>query len=66
MSSIEKWSPEYKHLLTKKLSKEGITINCINCVNFLKDQEICTVASIRPPAHVIAHGCLTWEEDLPF
>jgi len=66
MSLVEKWSPEYRYELTKKLIKEGVTTTCLTCVNFLKDQELCTVASIRPPAHVIAHGCPVWKEDLPF
>ena len=56
MNSIEKWSVDYKRLLTKKLIKEGIIINCVNCDNFDKPQEICKLASQRPPASVIVTG----------
>jgi len=66
MSSIEKWSPEYMHMLTKKLIKERIITTCLNCDNFDKEQEICKLASQRPPASVIASGCVQWVEGLPF
>ena len=66
MNSIEKWSVDYKRLLTKKLIKEGIIINCVNCDNFDKPQEICKLASQRPPASVSVTGCIRWTDGLPF
>lgn len=49
---------------------EEITSNilptCANCGHYDHKQEICKLASSRPPARVIVKGCPSWEDDIPF
>ena len=41
---------------------------CTNCRNFDKQAELCSIAKQRPPAHVIASGCPSFddEDEIPF
>jgi hypothetical protein len=34
--------------------------NCLNCLNFNENKEICNLYNQRPPARVIAYGCPQW------
>lgn len=66
--------------ITKKLHIAGLIHSCITCANFKeKDGEVkpeqkpndypaetCLLYRQRPPARVIAYGCPSWVEDLPF
>lgn len=40
--------------------------SCINCINFQESTETCVLVNARPPARVLARGCESWEEDIPF
>lgn len=43
--------------------------SCINCLHFDEHQgEICRVYKARPPARVIAFGCISFadDDDIPF
>lgn len=47
--------------------KAGDLRSCINCDNFLKASEECSLArGKRPPAIVIALGCDSWVMEMPF
>jgi hypothetical protein len=39
---------------------------CITCDNFTEKTEVCELAKCRPPARVIANGCSSYEEVVPF
>ena len=39
---------------------------CITCDNFTEKTEICKLANARPPARVIASGCSSYDEKVPF
>lgn len=41
--------------------------NCLNCLHFNEEKEICKLYYLRPPAKVIAYGCPLWEDiEIPF
>lgn len=40
--------------------------SCLTCMNFDEKKEQCTTYKQRPPARVIAFGCDSFEEDIPF
>ena len=50
--------------IRKELSAQKI--NCITCWHFDEKNEICKIASARPPARVIALGCSSYSEEVPF
>ena len=39
---------------------------CVQCIRFDQRTEQCALAGQRPPAQVIAFGCDSFEEDIPF
>ena len=39
---------------------------CLTCEHFDEAREICRVADARPPARVIASGCPSYTEEIPF
>ena len=39
---------------------------CINCVEFDEPKELCKLANARPPARVIALGCDSYIDTIPF
>lgn len=58
---------ELMKVLIKQLEDMGVYKSCINCYAFNESKETCSVAgNIRPPARVIATGCESWDEDIPF
>lgn len=42
--------------------------NCLNCIHFNEDDEICKWYKQKPPARVIAYGCESHDdiEEIPF
>lgn len=47
--------------------RRGVIRTCINCDFFKKGTEECEKApGQRPPASVIALGCDSWQEEIPF
>ena len=41
--------------------------SCVGCLYFdERHGEVCTLAKARPPARIIAFGCESWEQDIPF
>jgi hypothetical protein len=63
--------------LTHKLHKAGLIHCCLTCVHFNErgstyappgptPAETCTLYNVRPPARVIAYGCESWEDGIPF
>jgi hypothetical protein len=42
--------------------------NCLNCLNFNEQTELCKLCNMRPPAKIIAYGCEAHEDhnDIPF
>lgn len=57
-------------IFTDMAIRRGITRSCINCDHFKEEKgEICTAFpgyETRPPARVIALGCPSWVETIPF
>ena len=54
------------HMETKPPIFKSNTDNCLNCLHFDEDTEICSLGKSRPPARVIAEGCPSWDIDIPF
>jgi len=42
--------------------------NCLNCLNFDEEKEICNLYNKRPPAKIIAYGCPQWVDvtEIPY
>jgi hypothetical protein len=40
--------------------------SCITCEHFAERDEKCKLVDRRPPAHVIAFGCESWTNEVPF
>ncbi len=64
-------------LLTAKLAGRKLSVpvisnevlqSCLNCENFDEKTETCGVYRQRPPARVIAYGCVSYSDsdDIPF
>lgn len=52
--------------LTQKLHAQGLIHSCLTCEHFDEASETCHVYKQRPPARVIAYGCPSWIDDIPF
>ena len=54
--------------LAKQVEKylDSCLQTCITCDNFTEKTEICKLANARPPARVIASGCSSYDEKVPF
>jgi hypothetical protein len=60
--------------LTKQLHANRLIHSCMTCIHFAEHgvgqtvpPETCVLYNQRPPARVIAYGCLSWlDDDLPF
>ena len=60
---------EVKALLNKIFVQHDYPFqNCLNCLNFRVETEICGLCNMRPPAKIIVYGCDLYEdkEDIPF
>lgn len=56
----------YMRALTEKLLHARLILNCITCDHFQPGLENCVLAQARPPARVIASGCIKWCDDSQF
>ena len=59
--------------LTKKLHANGLVHSCMTCTYFREHAtenglpaEQCILYGQRPPARVIAYGCESWKDGIPF
>lgn len=58
--------------LEKQLTNEraeNLHISCVNCDNWQHQEEYCMKFRDRPPAKIIAFGCIDWtniNDDVPF
>jgi hypothetical protein len=62
--------------LTQQLSVAGLVHSCMTCRHFNEKSKVlynpqvpeeqCELYSLRPPAKVIAFGCPSWSDDVPF
>jgi hypothetical protein len=60
-------SSDTEQLLHEELIKNYVIRSCINCSNFIKLTERCTLApTYGLPAKVVVFGCPKWDMDLPF
>lgn len=48
--------------LTAELHRQRLIHTCLTCINFNTTQEVCGLYQVRPPAHVIAYGCPSWQD----
>lgn len=51
--------------LQQLLVRECVWRCCLNCLAFDKEKVLCEKYNATPPAEVILHGCVQWD-DLPF
>lgn len=69
---MARWQEEGRiiGIFTELAQRRGIIRSCINCDHFKeKEGEICARFpgyEMRPPARVIALGCVSWVEVIPF
>jgi hypothetical protein len=49
--------------LSEKLIRERVIPSCVTCDNFEHKMEVCKLFMERPPAIVIAGGCIYWRND---
>jgi hypothetical protein len=60
------------HTMTTELSViikghlDRATRSCINCSMFDEPSETCVRFKIKPPARIIAFGCINHEDQIPF
>lgn len=47
-------------------SLEGATKSCLTCDHFNEPGEICRLYQARPPARIIAFGCPSYVDEIPF
>ena len=53
--------------LSKQMHDKRIIACCVTCEHFDDKLEMCKLAKMRPPAHVIAYGCPSWDDNrIPF
>lgn len=39
---------------------------CLNCMYWDKDKAGCSKFKATPPPHIVVHGCVEHEDDIPF
>lgn len=66
MNGPPKYTVEYMLALAKKLHDSNIIACCLTCEHFDEPAETCTLYQQRPPARVIAYGCPSWQDEMPF
>ncbi len=44
----------------------GLRRTCVDCLHFNSASEECDLYHQRPPARIIARGCDSFEDDIPF
>lgn len=79
MSRNQDLSREDVERITQALHFERLIHSCMTCRHFAErgaaelgpatpaiPVEHCGLYKVRPPARVIAYGCPSWEDDLPF
>lgn len=59
---------EIYQVLADKFKRTDVYQSCITCVHFDPASENCKKYQQRPPAHIIADGCESYEDtnDIPF
>lgn len=40
--------------------------NCLNCMFFVNDTQICSLAGVVPPPRIAVNACEKWDEEIPF
>lgn len=58
----------YVARLTRQMHVSGLIHSCLTCAHFEEGTETCNVVTppLRPPARVIAYGCPSWMDPVPF
>lgn len=62
---------DLRRLLIEHLPPKELVASCITCQHFNEEKETCALATpepMRPPARVIAYGCIAYvdNDDIPF
>ena len=52
-------------LIFEKLESEGFLDNCLNCMYWNNEKDLCNKFKERPPARVIVNGC-EFHDVIPF
>jgi hypothetical protein len=50
----------------KKMVNNGLLPSCINCIEWIKKEEMCGKYNVRPPVEIIVYGCESWDMGIPF
>lgn len=64
MEIVEALADIAKQSFIDELTK--VVRSCLNCDRFDEPNEMCKLYNQRPPAKVIAFGCDSYEEKVPF
>ena len=57
---------ELARKVTAFMSQVGVFKNCCTCSKFVEVMELCEEFNARPPARVIAYGCVKHSHTIPF
>lgn len=52
--------------ITKMMHAARLIRSCMTCDHLDEPTEMCKLYQMRPPARVIAYGCQSWTDGLPF
>lgn len=63
------WTADFQKQLEKEVANlKRLLPCCPNCARFDTQDEVCTYRDgrFRPPARVVAFGCVAFKQDVPF
>jgi hypothetical protein len=59
---------ELQTTLTKNITNSHIFQNCLNCMNWNHDEDLCGKYAAKPPTEIIVNSCPDYQDDgeIPF
>lgn len=62
--TVSEWSEFIKNEIELMLDRKRR--NCLGCINFVGDSQLCGLNGQMPPPKIAINGCELWEEEIPF
>lgn len=62
--SIAEWSKFIQQEVSLMIDRKSK--NCLNCMHFDDDTQLCNLVGQMPPPKIAVHGCEKWDEEIPF